>query len=136
MRRTACGKRAAPARAPSMVSQLRRSRWAKQGLVLGVGETTVRRPAVADQHAAVVASEHAGGLLEAPSVLDGVHADVGCGERPEPHELTADLPSRLVGAHHWRKKVSASCWECSTPCGADDAADGLDVVVGSSKSLD
>lgn len=68
--------------------------------MLGLGEATVRRPAVADQHAAEVASEHVGGLLEAASVLDGVHADPGRGERPEPHELASDLPSRLIRAHH------------------------------------
>src|SRR5439155_23361761 len=67
------------------------------GLVRGVRELAVRRPAVADHDAAVAGAEDRGGLGVAAAGLDGVDGHVARDEDPEPPPPPADFPPGLVG---------------------------------------
>src|SRR5438477_175438 len=70
------------------------------GLVRGLRELAVRRPAVPDDDAAVAGPEDRGGLRIAAAGLDRVDGDVAGHEHPEPPEPPADLPARLVRRDH------------------------------------
>jgi len=70
------------------------------GLVRGVRELAVRRPAVADHDAAVAGAEDRGGLAVAAAGLDGVDGHVARDEDPEPPQPPADFPAGLVHADH------------------------------------
>jgi hypothetical protein len=60
-------------------------------------EAAIRRPAVADQDAGEVGAQNGGGFLKAAAALNRIDGRVRRHERPQPVQVTADPPSRLVG---------------------------------------
>lgn len=67
------------------------------GLMRGVFELAVRRPAVALQHAGVVGAEHPGRLRETAPVFNGVGRGVRRGKGPQPVRMAADFPAGFIG---------------------------------------
>src|SRR5438552_5839207 len=78
------------------------------GLVRGVRELAVRRPAVADLDAAVAGAGDRGGLGVAAAGLDGVDGHVARDEDPEPPQPPADFPPGLVGGND--RTATTSAW--------------------------
>jgi hypothetical protein len=70
------------------------------GLVRGLGELAIRGPAVADEHAIEIGTEHGGRFVEPAPVLNGVHDGACRREHPQPPELSAYLPTRFVRTDH------------------------------------
>ncbi len=67
------------------------------GLVGGVGEAAVRRPAVALDHPCVAVAEDAGGDVVAAAGGDPVDGHPVAGEDPQPRLGAGDAPAGLVG---------------------------------------
>src|SRR5262252_4219384 len=67
------------------------------GLMAGVVELPIRRPAVAHQHAGEIGAEHRCGFVKAASMLNRIDDGRRRREGPQPPELARDFPTRFIG---------------------------------------
>ena len=79
------------AQGPSPSEEVRQAR-----LMGGLGKASIRRPAVADEHAVEVRPQQVGGLLVASSGLNRVDGRLRRDGSPEPLQVAADLPPGFV----------------------------------------
>jgi len=67
------------------------------GLMRGVDELPVGRPAVALQHTGIVGAEHPRRLGKTAPVFDRVGRGVRCRKRPQPVRMATNLPAGFIG---------------------------------------
>ena len=67
------------------------------GLMRGLSELAIRRPAVADEHAVELGAEHGRRFVEPAPVLNGVDDGARRGKHPQPPESSAHLPTGFIG---------------------------------------
>jgi hypothetical protein len=70
------------------------------GLVAGVDEAVVGRPAVALKHTGVILAEDHRGVPVATAAGDAVDGDLLADEGPQPRPDPADPPAGLIGGDH------------------------------------
>lgn len=80
---------------PTAAQQVGQTRLVRRG-----GELPIRGPAIADQDAPEVGTQHGGRLVEAAPGLNAIDGGVGRREGPQPLQLAADFPARFIGADH------------------------------------
>lgn len=66
-------------------------------LMLGLGESAIRRPPVTHEDAIEVRAQDRGRVVKAPTGTNRVHGGVWCRKRPEPVEHGADPPPGFIG---------------------------------------
>ena len=71
------------------------------GLMRGVDELPVGRPAVALQHTGIVGAEHPRRLRKAAPVFNRVGRGIRCRKCPQPVRMAADFPPGFIGRDDW-----------------------------------